>query len=319
MGYSLGPLPWDQDKLRELYYKDWQEAFKAIREHPGYESLNLFNEVTAALEIFVSATDTFLTATADFRNAAQSPSFWYRPSESILKQKEKAIRNALFVVVASALALVGPATRSNDKLRIHECENKKSKYFRDNERHRFVQGLRNAMLHKTLFAPAWQRSFKTGQEVKTSFLLTDTMLQSYDWGNEDKLARQFIARHLQGIDIEAVIIDYKSQVLEFYEWFCSEFKKRTSTEIDDYLQYEKFLKGILWRDTWRALLRTAIDSNVDPHLYMDRYLTQQELDGINKFPKASRESVDLMISILDKYNMRDDEIRTLAYKLFKVN
>jgi hypothetical protein len=57
---------------------------------------------------------------------------------------------------------------------------------------------------------------------------------------------------------------------------------------------------------------------VDPYVYLERYLTQTELEGALRLPRHSREQADFIISAVDEFSACDDYIRALVYRLFGV-
>jgi hypothetical protein len=66
------------------------------------------------------------------------------------------------------------------------------------------------------------------------------------------------------------------------------------------------------------LLEQVTMGRLDPFPYLNRYLTQTELDEVLSLPTRSQMQVDRIIEILDEYGACDEELRKKAYKAFGV-
>jgi hypothetical protein len=55
---------------------------------------------------------------------------------------------------------------------------------------------------------------------------------------------------------------------------------------------------------------------LDPHNHLHNHLPQEAIAEIKKLPKNSREQADLIISMVDKENAIDDDLRKKVYELF---
>ncbi len=106
---------------------------------------------------------------------------------------------------------------------------------------------------------------------------------------------------------------------EFYKWFHNSFVLVAGQQLSEYLQYEKLLHYLGAASIWRVVLTAAINSEVNPYDHLHDYFDQGEIDQINRFPKGSKEAVDLMINIYDESGVCDAELRAMLYTLFRVN
>ncbi len=59
------------------------------------------------------------------------------------------------------------------------------------------------------------------------------------------------------------------------------------------------------------------DRPPNPFDYLDRYLTADELKEVCRLPKGSEVQVDKVIDFMDSEGACDDDLRNLAYQLFR--
>jgi hypothetical protein len=89
--------------------------------------------------------------------------------------------------------------------------------------------------------------------------------------------------------------------------------------ISDYLRYRRILNRFASESTWTSLLEQVfIPKKLDPYMYLDRYLTKQELEEVLSLPPRSKEQVDRIIQLIDEYGACTEEIRKRVYEFFNV-
>jgi hypothetical protein len=69
---------------------------------------------------------------------------------------------------------------------------------------------------------------------------------------------------------------------------------------------------------WRLILRGGIDSGANPYEHLEKYLEREALDEIERLPHRSAMQVNRIIELIDEHGACNDELRELAYCLFKV-
>jgi hypothetical protein len=90
--------------------------------------------------------------------------------------------------------------------------------------------------------------------------------------------------------------------------------------ISEYLRYKRLINGFSAESHWKVLLQQVfIPQKIDPYLYLDRYLTDYELQEVLSLPHQSKGQVDKIIAFVDEYNVCEDELRSLVYRLFNVS
>ena len=73
------------------------------------------------------------------------------------------------------------------------------------------------------------------------------------------------------------------------------------------------------RVSWKAILGNWVrwDQPPNPYNYLDRYLNTEQLTEVYQLLKGSDTQVDKVIEFMDPDGACDDELRDLAYQLFR--
>jgi len=314
--YKLGPLPWSRDTLIKAHWVNWVGALENIKEHPGFAAQEGLDDVQRTLDVFLDNCDDFWLTVTNFKTSVvQQPGFFWRSNREKVEQWERTLRKHIFSVTSSALALVDASRRVSIKFPIHGYDEQKNSVFVQSELHLFMQGLRNFFTHKYLLTPSWQIRLTKNNKV-TQLVLNQDKLKRFDgWS---PLARAFIEKSRFGVDVEAAISSYRKLVEDFHNWYRQNFLATYSHQISEYSAYEKILKGEAWKLHWKRLLDYGIANNLNPYTYLDQHLTHDEIKRASALPHGSKEQIDLMISMADEFEICDDEIRGMVYKLFSL-
>src|SRR5215813_3873843 len=123
--YTLGPLPWSEEALRQAYFRNFTHAQKAIQEHPGFVAHDALWTLQLSLDLFLDAVSELFQSTEAFRIDAQSPEFWTRPARSRFHHRELAVRRGVFMAATSALALVDASRRIREKIPVVDYDVKR--------------------------------------------------------------------------------------------------------------------------------------------------------------------------------------------------
>ncbi|HET7832693.1 MAG TPA: hypothetical protein VFK88_06990, partial [Gallionella sp.] len=87
--------------------------------------------------------------------------------------------------------------------------------------------------------------------------------------------------------------------------------------MDDYLRCRKRIKAVSSRSFWNLIFQqVVIAGRRNPYTYLDRYLTEEELNEVNALPYGSGRQIDRIIELVDEYEACDDELRQIIYKAF---
>jgi hypothetical protein len=312
--YKLGPLPWSRDTLVHAYWTNWVDALENVKEHPGFAAHEALQAVQMGVDLFIDNTDDLLSAVVEFKNAVR-PGFFARGNRHTVEKWDRKLRKHFFSVTSSAFALVDTYRSVTGDFPIEGYNEQTKAFFTDSELHNFMQGLRNFCTHKRLLTPSWQITLTAGRKV-TEVILTKEKLE--DFHSWTPPAKAFIQKLSSGVDIERLVREYRTLVRDFYNWFQDHFWSAYDSQINEYLSYEKILKGESWKVHWRQVLDYGIRNNLNPYHYLDRHLTPDEIRRALALPHGSREQIDLMISMADEFKICDDEIREMVLKLFSL-
>lgn len=316
--YTLGPLPWSENILRQAYFGSVADTQRAIQEHPGFSAHNDLCALRLSLDIFLDSVSDLFQSIDTFRIDAQSPGFWTRPARTRFESRELAVRRGVFAAATSAKALVDHSCIVRDEVQKRvaimekEYERQRKESFDDNE-HKFIQKLRDYVSHFRMIEADWQMSYSASGK-RTQFLLRrEVLLQGNKWGPQ---ARTFIDDHPNGIDIEKLFNNYRTRVLRFHKWFHNQIAQISEPELSEYREYERMLKRFSSRAMWNLILEQVVIRRLDPFTYLDRYLTKAELDEALALPRQSRVQIDRIIEILDEYGACDEKLREKVYRAF---
>lgn len=313
--YTLGPLPWSEETLRKAYFKSFTEARTAIKEHPGFIAHCDLDVLQLSLGIFCDSVTELLHAIDSFHNDANSPAFWRRPARQQFRRRELAVQKGVFAAATSALALVDHSRVVSRKVPIPGYQERVGQLFANSEEHQFIQSLRVNISHVRMIEADWQR-VHSGAGEHTHFLLRqETLLTCNEW---DDLARAFIDRHPDGIDVEVLFKGYRDRVDNFHKWFHCEVARLSEPALSEYRECERTLNRFGARSLWKIILEQVRAGRIDPYQYLDRYLTKTELQGVLALPMRSREQVDRIIELIDEHGACDEELRQKIYTAFDV-
>ena len=315
----LGDPPWDEELLRKCYAQSFLETREFIQNrHPGAQVYASLDSMRLSVDIFLNAVSDLISSINRFKGEEAIPGFWDRPYRQSVEDLEIAIQRGIASSAMCAMALVDHTRKFNKNYPIREYESKKNNYFENNEEHRFIHSLRVYISHVKISKANWIVSLSmAGKGRKVSFLLSQTDLLKWDRWTEAAMA--YIKNSPKGVDIEALFERYTNIVIEFHSWLLSTIMDNYGEDISDYLKYLRLMHRFESQSHWNILIRQVfIPKNIDPYMYLNRYLTRQELEKVLSLPHRSKEQIDLIIALIDEYDACTEEIRDLVYRLFKV-
>ena len=322
--YTLGPLPWTEETLEKAYWKNFTEAYKSIKEHQGYDLHERTLSLKSALRLFNKAADSFFATLEQFNVEVHQRGLLARNRRDDLRNFEEKFQEILYLFASTAMTLVEQSRAISRKVKLPGYTDRVSSTFSDNPRHKFIQELRNDLIHITLHEPRWHltETFHTHRTERdrtrtTQFMLSPSRLRRSDeW---HRLGREYLRQHPNGVDLGALIQEYRLEVTDFQGWLQNTVLAVAGDTINEYLRCNRFLKAVGSRCWWRFLLsQIVIQAGRDPYQYLDRYLTKTEVEEIQSLSHKTKEQVDRIVDLVDDYGACDDELRSLVYKAFGV-
>lgn len=315
----LGDPPWDEEILRKCYFRNFTETREFIQDkHPGTSVYANLESIRLSLEIFLNAEADLISSINRFKGESDRPGFWDRPSRQHVESLEISIQRGIASSAMCAMALKDHSLKFSAEFPIIEYDNMKNHYFIDNEEHCFVQCLRNYISHFKITRANWTVTHSlVGDGRKVSFIFSYNDLLK--WNKWRSLAKLYIKKHPKGINVEELFEHYSTTVSEFHNWLRSAIMNKYGDEISDYLRYLRLMNRFASQSHWNILIsQVFIPKKIDPYMYLDRYVTRQELENVLSLPHRSKEQVDCIIELVDEYNACTEEIRNLVYEFFNV-
>jgi len=227
----------------------------------------------------------------------------------------------MFATTDAAASLVDHCRVVTRRVKIDGLREKLAECFGDDGLHNFVIQLRILLHHIQFVEASWKIHYVFSEGAKTSTfeISKDPLLQAIAWsfkGGERRELEDFVTRQEGEIDLKLLLLDYGARVKRFYEWFDAQI---TSVDLTDYdrVMFEKKKAGA--RNSWKIILMFALNMKVpvNPHNHLHKHLPAEDIAEINKLPRNSREQADFIISLIDRDNAINDQLRDMAYQLFE--
>ncbi len=315
--YTLGPLPWSEKVLRKAYFHDLLATRKAITEHPGFAVHRDLVGLRFLLDSLIDSVADLMKSIDAFRIESRSPEFWYRCARGRFEECELAIRRGIYTAVTIAMSLAEHSRKLSRRVQVPGYQERKDATFANDERHRLIQDLRDLLYHERIIEPDLKTTWSLAGERVEVVIKQDTLLMSSDW---NPLSKKFIAQHPEGIDVEILLSNYRTQVEDFHNWFQSEVQRASEPNLSQYREYERILNRLDTNAWWNLILKeVVIKRGLNPYKYLDRYFTKVELDEVLSLPMRSKKQVDRIIEMLDDYGACDGKLREVVYKAFGVD
>lgn len=316
--YSLlGDPPWDENLLEKCFFRNFIKTREFIQSHPGYIVYSELESIRLSLDVFLNAVSDLIASINRFKGESAKPSFWYRPQRQFVEELKIFIQRGIASSAICAMTLVDHARRFYKHHPIPEYGNKVSQYFKNSQEHIFVQDFRNYIAHFKLAPANWMSTSSSQEDRKVFFLINQDDLLKFD--NWRPLAKQYIDEHPDGVDVEQLFKHYSAKGAEFHNWIRSAVLESYGELISNYLSYQRLLNCFEARSYWRLILtQVVIPKNMNPYIYLDNYLTKQELAKVLSLPYRSKAQVDCIVDLIDEYGACTEEIRGLVYQCFGV-
>lgn len=312
----LGPLPWEKSHLRKCYFRDSQKTQNEIERLPGGRLFNEMKSLRLSLNMFLNAADDLISSINKFKSESSHPDLWYKPNRLFADKIELSIQRGIISSAMCALALVDHSRRFNKKYPVDGYTLKVKEHFHNNERHRFIHSLRRYITHAKFTKANWLiEHSKHGRSVYF-FISKKEILEFNGWNSQ---AKSFIMSHDRGINVEELFKSYCNEVKNFHNWLRVSLFNMYGDIITEYLRYFRTIKGFGVESFWSMMIHQVIPQrDVDPYIYLDQYLSEDEIEDVLSYPFRSKEQVDRIIELLDVYKICDDSLRMDIYRVCRI-
>jgi hypothetical protein len=209
------------------------------------------------------------------------------------------------------MALVDHTRAVQGVLHIPGYQNRVHAIFRDSVEHRFVQEVRNCVVHARLLPADWRTTILFGQGEETHFYIRKDILLG--WKGWSPSVQAFIEKLDYGADIGRLFRTYSELVASFHDWYWQAIESAGGAELEEYRSCIRVIKGTGWRSSYGILLQIARSAKIDPFDRLSDYLYPSEIEAVLALSNRKAQ-VDKIIEILDTYRACDDWLREMAYQ-----
>jgi len=311
------PPPWNREQIHYSVFASPSKSQETVNQLPGAKVYNDTQSLHFSLNIFLDATDDLISSVNIFKGEVEKPNFWDRPQKQHFEKLERNINRGVFSSTAAAMALVDNSREFSKKYSVESYQEKIDQLFTNNPQHKFIHSLRNYFSHVKITKANWKIEVSKGG--RSVFFLLD-QAELLKWNNWKSLAKQFINEHPNDVNVESLFAEYSKSVKGFHDWLRSAVWEVHSQDISEFLSYLRAVKGVSSYSAWNLLIQQAyIPKEINPYMFLDRYLTSSEIDEVLAMKHRSKEQIDRIIEIIDEYQICDEKLRNNIYKLFKIN
>ncbi|MCW5641530.1 MAG: hypothetical protein KIT63_05485 [Rhodoferax sp.] len=312
-----GPPPWPREKIEHVALWNRQHALDKLHEHPARKVKERQESIKSMLRLLNKTAETFTANINTYHDDAHNHGLYTRPRDGNRRILVDEIREGLYIFTCCAITLADQTRPLSELVQVPGYEEKKDEAFATNPRHRFLQELRNDVVHVKLHDLGWELFVgRNNVRQTTCKLLPDRLTRSHKYNPE---AKKFLADNPNGIDLGVLVTEYREQVNQFHCWMEAAMPNETRQQIQDHDQIDRAITRVATRKWWELVLsQMVINANRDPYAYLDRYLTPDEHRTVLQLPHKSSAQVDKIIELVDEDGACNVELRSLAYKAFGV-
>ena len=294
------------------------DAFEVLCAHPGFELEEKIRSLRTTFELFHRASSDLMAALDVFDQFARRPEFTYRSHKDELAAIESSVRKEIFAFSELAHSLQDHCRRLSGTDWKPACmaEQLTAKFGSDGL-HDFVCALRRALHHVSMVEADWLIRNNYLGSITSHYVFHRLELEvvAKDWNSS---ARRYLEAQPARIDVQIVANSYVPRVRAFYDWLFATVDATIPPKVVDYRRCWNAVQQRATRMQWHLVLTECLKRNIDPCLYLERYLTSAELAEVMRLPNRSSEQVDFIIAAVDEHSACNDEIRSLVYRLFRV-
>lgn len=323
-------VPVSQTVLDDLARLNREDAMSVLRDHPGFKIWQRWNSYQAALAIFEQSIQDLFSAIDDLTDQFRNKDLFSRPYRQRLEAGQLRVHKELFAVGNAAHSLKDHASyRLQRVARLPEFGAKLGEHFGNDGLHDFVIGLRTITHHVDVVEPHlnYTRQFDDKDDEVVFDLSRDDLQVTMDSVKQEggkfminQAGLGYLANSPDKIDVRATYEEYTRRALAFHEWLKGVLERQPPPELQDIQRCLKANNDATTRAFWKMWLGIWLknpERPPDPYHFLDQYLTRDQFDQVMGLPRKSPQQVDAIIEFVDEDGACDDEIRQVAYELFR--
>lgn len=313
---ATGEIPVPDEVLHALEKLFVTDAIDVLQAHPGYDLEDKIRSICTVVQLFDQAFTDLKSSLADFDEFSRQPEFNYSSHQERLVSIETRVRKEVFAFSELAHTLQDHCRRLRGQWNHPQIDSQILNSFGRDGLHDFLCGLRTALHHRSMIEADWLiRDAGSSETTHFVFRRRELMSAAEKWNAR---AEGYLRTCSEEIDIASLASIYHTRAHTFYDWLLSEVETAPPPEVADYRRCWKAHRVYSSRPHWRLFLSEFLRRGIDPYLYLDRYLTPDQIEEALQLPPHSREQADFIIRTVDKLSACDEEIAQLVYQLFGV-
>lgn len=301
-------------KILSIELTHWHQT---LRCHPGYKARDTLQALARLKKLMVQTVVEMHQHYDAFQEAERANE---KTNEQERERVSDLVLKELITFTALGSALVSTVRRHKSaRLDVAESiEAAMQRFFSPQVSH-FIKCLRNNHQHIRLHPTHWEITREFGPPRKISarfFLFTEELLQTgEDWDSE---ARSFLEGNKK-IDPYEIAAEYARATAVLVDEVEKINSETPSAAVKHLNEVERMRDGWGAGQMFKVMLQPFQKrTDFDPYSYLPKFFSEDELRIIAAFPKHSKNQVDQMILIKDKWGMCDDELRKMFYQFFRV-
>jgi hypothetical protein len=310
---ALKMLPTTEETLAQLCSLSPEDAQRAMRTHPAYETQRNVESIETMLQVFHRAMADLKTAVDEFPFLGPPDARFER--EALETEVSIRVNKELLAAISASQALVDFSRKVRDLVPPGIFDRKRLEVF-DASEHALIKDLRNLLVHRQHTAANWQSVYS--QDGRTTHFKID----AEDLLAEAELsgaAKKSLAIHGARVDVSELLSTYAERIDKFYGWLLPEIERNLPKSVEDFRRCQKAVQLDHGRQSYKLLLGLWQQISVDPYAHLPKHLTSEQLTTALGLPHRSPAQVDYIISCVDRNGVCDEELRHLTYELFKVD
>jgi hypothetical protein len=308
--------PWTKEQIKVSCFRGLIKTQETIESLPGSKISLELDALRLSLNIFLDAAYDLFSSINMLKGESEKPDFYDRTRRTELERLELHIQRGVFSAAAAAMALVYHSRQFNTRYPVESYQERIDENFAKDPLHRFIQKFRDFMVHvRSVESSRLVTWDKQGKSV--FFILSAKQLKQYHkW---DAPSKSYIESHPKGINVEQLFREYLKKIKLFHDWFRSEVWEKNAQDLKEYFACKKVYNAVNAGSMWSLLIKQAFaQKKINPYMYLDKYLSGNEIQEILSLPFRSKEQVDRVIELVDECGVCDEELRKATYALFGV-
>ncbi|GGJ25259.1 hypothetical protein [Neoroseomonas lacus] len=313
----LGEAPWSIDAVVQAHFGDFRALDYLMRKHPGYAVQQGLADLRAAARLLREEVADFIAVAARLGHVLPRPETFRPAGRAMLEREEWEAKKCLHRVAVAASTLVdmsrvmrtNMAKAGTDITREYAAELARSL---DKEQHDFVIALRNVASHARLLEPSWSIRYDASGTAVSIMLAAEDYIDPKRWTSG---AIAYARTHTK-VDLVALLASYERAAAEFNQWLIRHVEISRLPMLENYRECDAARRRVSARSHYGLLMQAAEQRRIDPYAVLPNFLSDEEIARVHAQRRGSAQQIDLIITLADKHDAVDDDLRHRITAIF---